>query len=340
MSKSTSQIVIDGHRHIICPEAQKMAMKLDSIKATDFLDGANEFSAAVNKDRAPAWNLKMTNLGEHFKDLGASGIDVGVLWPPPIGFYYWAEPKAGAELARLINEHTSHTVSQNPDHFVGLATVPLQDGELAAQELSYAIHKLGLKGAVIASNVNGRGLDEEQFYPFFGQVEKLRIPVFIHPHNAAGADRLQNYYLINFIGYPVDSTIAAAQLVFGGVLDRFPDLKICLAHAGGVFPFLLGRFDHGWSVRPEAQKLCKNPVSYYLKNFYVDSITFRPETLRFVLEIMPEGHVFLGTDYPFDMGDPDPVRFLKSAITDQHLMEEVLGENLRRLLVLSDSIFS
>ena len=327
--------MIDGHRHILCEEAQKMAIRLDPIKATDYLDGAHEASAEINRRNAPAWNRKMTDLEEHVADMVGSGIDMGVLWPPPVGFYYWAEPLAGAELARLINENMSRIISEKPDRFLGLAAVPLQNTDLAVRELIHAIRHLGLHGVVIASNVNGQGLDEERFHPFFEQSERLNVPIFIHPHNAAGSERMRNYYLINFLGYPMDSTLAAAQLLFGGILDRFPGLKICLAHAGGVLPFLLGRLEHGQSVRPEARKSCAHPVSYYLRHFYMDSITFRPEAIRFVLSTVPEGHVFMGTDYPFDMGDLDAVQSVKSAVTDEIPLKQILGGTLRQIMGLS-----
>jgi aminocarboxymuconate-semialdehyde decarboxylase len=188
---------------------------------------------------------------------------------------------------------------------------------------------------VTGSNVNGHGFDEEQFQPFFEKVEELDVPIFIHPNNPAGTERVGKYYLANFAGYPLESTVTAGQLVFGGVLDRYPKLKICLSHAGGVLPFLLGRLEHGQSVRPEAQEHCKHPFHHYLRNFYVDTITFRADTLRFVLEIMPEGHVFMGTDYPYDMADTDPVGSVKGAVTDKDLQGRIFGENLGVVMGLS-----
>jgi aminocarboxymuconate-semialdehyde decarboxylase len=274
----------------------------------------------------------MTDIQEHLADLIASGIDRGILGPPPVGFYYWAESSAGAGLARMVNENTARLVSGHRDRFSGLATLPLQNVKLALEELRYAVRALGLKGVAMTSNVNGQGLDEDAFIPFFEEVENVGLPIFIHPHQAPGADRMRKYYLINFLGYPVASTLAAAQLIFGGVLDRFPGLKICLAHAGGVLPFLLGRFEHGRTVRPEARTSCKHPVAHYLKNFYLDTITFRRETLRFVLETMPEGHVFLGTDYPFDMGDPNGVASVTSVVDDPFQLKKILGENLVRMM--------
>jgi aminocarboxymuconate-semialdehyde decarboxylase len=327
--------VIDGHRHLLCPEAHQRAMSLDPVKAGDYLDGAYEDSAVINRDRAPAWNLRMSDMSAHLTDLLDAGIDGGVLGPPPVGFYYWAEASSGADLARMVNENTARLLSENPDRFLGLATLPLQDVGLAVRELDYAVRTLRLHGVAMASNVNGQGLDEERFIPFFEAVEALGLPVYIHPHQAPGADRMRKYYLINFLGYPVASTLAAAQLIFGGVLDRFPKLKVALAHAGGVLPFLLGRFEHGRLVRPEAQRKCQRPVGAYLENFYVDTITFRPETLRFVLETMPEGHVFLGTDYPFDMGDLNGVKSVTVAVENPHQQKQILGDNLKRLMGIS-----
>jgi len=328
--------IIDGHRHITCPEAMKIASKLDPKKSSDFYPpGVREASAVINRKKAPEWSRKMSDLEENIADLLAAGMDMGVLQPNPLNFCHWAEPGEGAELARMVNEYTAGGVRQHPDRLLGLATVPLQDTGLAIKELVYAVRELGLRGVVIPSNVNGHGLDEEQFQPFFRETEQLDVPIFIHPHYPAGAERIGNYYLINFIGYPMESTITAAQLAFGGVFDRCPNLKICLMHAGGALPFLLGRLEHGQSVRQEAQEHCKHPFAHYLKNFYVDTITFRADTLRFVLDVMPKGHVFTGTDYPYDMADPDPVASVEATVRDATLREEIFGRNLSAVMGLS-----
>ncbi len=327
-------LIIDGHRHLMCLGAHTLASQLDPAKANS-MAGVNQASAMVNMERAPTWVRKMTDFDEHVADLNSAGIDIGVAWPPPPGFYYWAEPSAGVELSRMVNENTASVTRSKRNRLVGLASVPLQDVGRAIEELKYAVQTLGLSGVAIASNVNGRGLDEEQFLPFFEQAELLDVPVFIHPDVPLESERMSSCYLVNFLGYPLDSTVAASHLVFGGVLDRYPNLKICLVHAGGVLPFLLGRLEHGQSVRPEARERCEHPFPHYLKNFYVDSVTFRVEILRFVLTVMPRGHVFMGTDYPFDMADPDPVSTVTSAAEDDRAMlEEVLGGNLRRLLKL------
>jgi aminocarboxymuconate-semialdehyde decarboxylase len=237
----------------------------------------------------------------------------------------------------MVNENTAKLVQSHDDRLLGLASVPLQDEGLAVAELRHATEKLNLSGVSIASNVNGLGLDEERLLPFFEEAQSLDAPIFIHPDAPPETGRLRDYYLTNFLGYPMDSTLAACQLVFGGILDHCPDLKICLVHAGGTLPFLLGRLEHGQSVRPEAREKCEHPFPHYLKNFYVDSVTFRPEILRFVMSVMPEGHVFMGTDYPFDMADPDPVASVKNAIGDDDVsVKQVLSENLGRVLKLSE----
>ncbi|MEE9612796.1 MAG: amidohydrolase family protein [Desulfatiglandales bacterium] len=326
---------IDGHRHVVLPDAIRVAAKLDPVKSINiYPSGLHEKSGEINRQKGVEWDRKMRDFDENVADLKAGDMDVGVLQPTQTMFFYWAERSAAAELTRMVNEYTAQGVRQHPEHLIGLATVPLQDVDLAIKELTYGVRKLGLKGVVIGSNVNGQGFDEEQFRPFFEKVEELDVPIFVHPNSPAGIERVRNYYLANFLAYPLESTIMAAQLVFGGVLDRYPNLKICLSHAGGVLPFLLGRLEHGQSVRPEAQEHCKHPFHHYLKNFYVDTITFRDDTLGFVLEIMPEGHVFMGTDYPYDMADTDPVNSVKSAVKDENVLSKILGENLSVLMGL------
>jgi aminocarboxymuconate-semialdehyde decarboxylase len=326
---------IDGHRHITLKEAIAAASKVNPIKSSHiYPSGVNERSEQINRGKGEQWNRKMGDLEENLADLNAAGMERGVLQPTQTLFFYWAEPAAAAELARMVNEFTAREVRKRPAQWIGLATLPLQETEVAVRELSHAIKNLGLRGVVMGSNVNGRNFDEEAFVPFFAKVEELGVPIFIHPNNPAGIERIRDYYLANFLGLPMESAITAAHLVFGGVLDRFPNLKICLSHAGGVLPFLVGRLEHGQSVRPEAQDRCRHPFSHYLKNFYVDTITFRPETLRFVLEMMPPGHVFLGTDYPYDMADTDPVGSVKRAIADEAQRSAILGGNLAAVLGL------
>lgn len=328
--------VIDGHRHIVCPEADQRARKLHTRKATDLYPaGINSSTYVVNTKMAPEWLAKQSDISRNVAELVEAGMDIGVVQPNPLGFYYWAEGSAGADLARIVNEYMAEAVRQYPDRLLALATVPMQDVDRAVEETAYAVKELKLSGVVVGTNINGLGLDDPQFLPFFEAVEEFDVPIFIHSSNPFGAERIRDYYLVNLIGFPVETAITVAQLVFGGVFDRYPNLKICLSHAGGVFPFIVGRLEHGQSVRPETSAKCKHPFSHYLRNFYVDTITYRADTLRFVMEIMPKGNVFLGTDYPFDMADADPVKSVKSAVSDPAGLKAVLGGSMSRLMRLS-----
>lgn len=328
--------IIDGHRHIMCPEAHRRAQRLDARKATDLYPaGINQATYDVNSKMAPEWVAKQSDISKNISDLVERGMDIGVVHPNPLGFYYWTDGGTGADLARIVNEYMAEGVEQHPGRLLALATVPLQDVKHAVKEMAYAITELKLSGVAIGSNINGHSLDETQFLPFFEALESLDVPIFIHASNPYGAERLRDYYLVNLIGFPTETAITVAQLVFGGVLDRYPNLKICLSHAGGVFPFITGRLEHGQSVRPETSARCKHPFSHYLKNFYVDTITYRTDTLRFVTEIMPKGNVFLGTDYPFDMADTDPIKSVRDAVSAAVDLQAILSGNMSRLLRLS-----
>ena len=334
-------MILDAHWHLICPRAAEYCAKIDPVKANDYAGGVSTLSARINQERGRVWSRKMSDAEEQIVDLENSGIDMAMLQPPPIGYYYWTKPRDGAQLARMVNENTAEFVAKHPDRFLGWATVPLQDPELAAAEAGHAVRKLKLSGITMTSNVNGRGLDDVGFDPFWKTVQDLNVPVFIHPGNPPGAERLSDYYLTNFLGFPMDTTLAAVSMVFGGVFDRFPDLKVCLAHAGGVLPFLLGRLEHGQAQRPEARDRCNHPFSHYLKNLYVDTVTFSVPTLRYVISMLPPGHVFFGTDYPFDMADMEGVARVREAVgNDEEQMQQVFYGVMAGILKLPETVYT
>lgn len=332
-------MIFDAHWHLICPQAAQRCAELDPVKAGDYAGGVNEQTARINRERGLVWSRKMSDPEEQLRDMDEAGIDMAMLQPPPIGYYYWTEPEVGAELSRMVNQNTARFIGEHPERFLGWATVPLQDPWLAAAEARHAVRELKLSGITMTSNVNGRGLDEESLDPFWEAVQELDVPLFIHPGTPPGAERLANYYLTNFLGFPMDTTLAAVSMVFGGVFDRFPGLKVCLAHAGGVLPFLLGRLEHGQAQRPEAREKCRHPFNHYLKNLYVDTVTFSVPTLRYVISMLPPGHVFFGTDYPFDMADMEGVSLVKESVgQDERLLAEVFCGVMAGLLKLPKKI--
>ena len=233
------------------------------------------------------------------------GVDVQVLslCPPMV---YWAEEGLALRLARQFNDELAATIATRPDRLVGLATVPLQDVPEAVAELTRAVGQLGLSGVAIGSNVNGKDLDDPEFGPFFEKAEALRALVFIHPIDVIGVERIRSYYLHNGLGNPFDTAVAAARLIMGGVLDRFPRLQICLAHAGGALPYLIGRLDRVFRVREEARGKARRRPSAYLRRFHYDTVVHHELALRYLVDLVGSDRVVIGSDYRFDMGCLDP----------------------------------
>jgi len=247
---------------------------------------------------------------------------------------YWAGSALGARLARMVNNAMSEAHTAFPDRFVGLATLPLQDPPLAKEELKRAARLPGIRGVYFGTNVNGRELADPDFLPIWEQIGALGLPIFLHPLNVIGAQRLTPYYLGNLLGNPFDTAVAAAQLIFGGILDRFPRLTVCLPHAGGALPYLAGRLDRGHKVRAECAHLKRRP-SAYLRRFTYDTISHAAEPLRYLIRLVGADRVMLGSDYCFDMGYERPVdivnKWTKLSRADK---DRILGRNAARLLGL------
>jgi aminocarboxymuconate-semialdehyde decarboxylase len=224
----------------------------------------------------------------------------------------WADADLGLRLARAFNDALAEAHTAFPGRFVGFATLPMQNPDLALEELDRATGLPGIRGIYLATNVNGRDLSDPEFFPVDGRMEALKLPLFLHPVHVIGAVRLKPYFLGNPLGNPFDSAVAAAHLIFGGVLDRFRKLQICLPHAGGAFPYLAGRLSRGWKVRPACKHL-KGPPSAYLRRFTYDTISHAPEMLRFLLSLVGADRVMLGSDYCFDMGYDAPSRWSRAS---------------------------
>ena len=265
-------------------------------------------SAEINRGKVSAIRDALRDPQKKIRDMDDQGIGLSVLSSTPFAFFYEVEDDLAVELARFQNDQLAEMVGKYPDRFAAMATLPLQIPGEALKELERAAKKLGLRGVEIGSHVSQRELGDEAFWPIYKALEDLDMPIFIHPHHVAGLDRLLNFYLNNLIGNPLDTTIAAANLIFSGVLEKYPRLKIILAHAGGQFPYIIGRMEHGYQVRPECQeKVHKSPMAVF-KNFYFDIITHNPDALRYLISLAGSDHVLLGSDYPYDMGDLNPVQ--------------------------------
>lgn len=245
-------------------------------------------------------------------DMDRHDVDTMVLCTVPVLFSYWAKPADALDWSQFLNDHLANVVRDAPRRFIGLGTLPMQDVDLAIRELRRCKEELALPGVEIGTNVNGRNLDDKAFFPLWEAAQDMNMAVFVHPWDMLGSDRTSRYFLQWLVGMPAETTLAIASMLFGGVFDAFPGLRVMFAHAGGTFPFTLGRIDHGYHARPD---LCnvngvKEP-SDYIGRFWVDGITHNPDALRFLLALIGPDRIAYGTDYPFPLGDLEHGRFIE-----------------------------
>ena len=324
---------IDVHAHILSEdtirllrrEAPKVGPKLSDIGGQF---GTLEVAGNVYRHfPRGGWDLE-----RRLEDMAAAKVDVQVLSVCPQTFVYGQPAAVAAAFARIQNEQLAQLAKARPDRFLAIATLPMQAPTQAADELRHAVRVLGLRGAQIGSKIAGKNLDDPELEPVWAAAAELGAFILLHPINVAGADRLSSYYLTNLIGNPLDTTIAAASLVFGGVLERHPTLKICLAHGGGFVPYQAGRFVHGWHVRAEPKSKLAKPPTESLKRFYFDTIVHSKEALAFLVGNAGAERVLLGSDYPFDMGMPEGVSQVRSLSVPAADQSAILGARARALL--------
>ena len=340
-TRRKGSLKVDIHCHYLNPDVAAKVAHLGPAQHEPSVTFANAHTREVNvkqmKDRAP----KLSSIEVRLKDMDRMGIDVQAVSPAPNQTYYWTDPGMGAELARAVNERLAEIVAKWPDRFVGLGTVPLQDPGLAVSELEYAVKKLGLRGVEINPNVNGMDLTDVKLKleNFFKKAQDLNIVIFMHPVGFTQGERLMDHYFNNVIGNPLETTVAASHLIFNGVMERFPKLKVVLPHAGGYLAHYWARMDHAWKVRPDCRTVLKRKPSSSLEKFYFDTIAFDPGMLAHLIERFGGAHVLLGTDYPYDMGVDDPVGFINRVPgLSSAKKNQIMGGNAARLLGISTSV--
>lgn len=246
------------------------------------------------------WDLDLRLQAMNRQGVGVQALSLTV----PMA--YFAPGGLGQRLAEAFNEALAEAHTAFPDRFVGCATLPMQEPALAVAELERAARLPGVRAVYLGTNVNGRELSDPAFTPVFARCQDRKLPVLLHPIHVVGAERLEPFYLHNLLGNPFDTAIAAAHLVLGGVLDRFPRLMICLPHAGGALPYVAGRLQHGQRVRPEARDGARRPFTAYLRRFTYDTISHSPRALRFLVDLVGADRIMLGSDFCFDMGYDRP----------------------------------
>jgi aminocarboxymuconate-semialdehyde decarboxylase len=329
---------IDIHAHALIGKAEDIARQQDRWRRE-----AQEASRLAGKESSEhnqrlmqtAYLAGLTRIEARLAAMDAMGIDVQAVSPIPSQYHYWAERPAAEKIVAAVNDGIAAICRSRSDRFVGLGSIALQFPELAAEQLEHAIRELHLKGVIVATAVNGAELADPRFEVFWAKAEALGALVFIHPMGCSMGARLTPYYLSNVIGNPAETTVALAHLIFSGIFDRHPKLKIVAAHGGGYFPFYTARFDHGWRVRPEAHT-CANAPSSYLRKIWFDSLVYTPDQLEYLIRRAGAANVVLGTDFPFDMGMEHPVGPLNAvAEWSDDYRGMIHGRNTTQLLGLS-----
>lgn len=333
-AKATAGRAIDVHAHYY-PERFLRALA-ESGGAPGFTVeyAGSGAPTMVAGDRRLALDVTYWDLDKRIQRMNAQGVTLHAL-SLTTPMVHWAPPERGARLAEIVNDAMVEAHRAFPDRFVGCATLPMQDPALALKELDRVAALPGIRGVYLPTNVGGRELSEPAFFPIYERCETLTLPVLLHPIVVIGLERLQKkFYLQNFLGNPFDTAVAAAHLVFGGVLDRFPRLEVVLPHAGGAMPYLMGRLQHGQGVRPETKNAARKRFGEYRRRFHYDTISHSPELLRFLVGLVGPDRVMLGSDYCFDMGYQRPRDIIGKLGLKPADREKILGGNAARLLRL------
>ncbi len=306
---------VDVHTHLLPPELPRWREKFGYGGFIQLEPCGSGRARMVRDDGTPFREVK-SNLWEaqaRLADCDAEQVDVQVLSTVPVMFSYWAKPSDGLELSRYLNDHLAGVVRARPDRFVGLGTLPMQGPALAVAELERCVRELGLAGVQIGSHVNEWNLSDPELFDVFAAAAELGASVFVHPWDMMGEARMRKYWLPWLVGMPAEVSLAICSLVFGGVLERLPTLRIAFAHGGGAFPGTFGRIAHGFDTRPDLVAV-DNAIHprHYLGRFWVDSLVHDAETLRSILRLFGHSHVMLGSDYPFPLGEAHPGALIRS----------------------------
>ncbi|MFD5221626.1 amidohydrolase family protein [Streptomyces tendae] len=329
----TAAPTVDVHAHVLLPEIEALVSDRPRYTEAKALDARRNGPAALAVsgpmvgERIP----RLTDPAVRLAAMDAQGVDVQLVSPSPSHYHYWTDENTAEKLYRLANEATAAHCSAAPERLRGLGLAPLQHPEQAVRALDHALEQ-GLAGVEISSHAPGRELSDPAYEPFWTRAGETGAIVFLHPFGCTLDERLDRWYLSNTVGQPTENAVALSHLIFSGVLDRHPGLRLLAAHGGGYLPTHIGRSDHAWSARSDAGAGCAHLPSSYLKRLYFDSLVHDPHVLRELIRIAGADRVLLGSDFPFDMGTEDPVRALRAARLSDADFHAVRGGNAAALL--------
>jgi aminocarboxymuconate-semialdehyde decarboxylase len=335
-ARRTDGPVIDIHCHRECSAAEDFMRGAALAAGRVALGHGNPTTQAVNRAQLEHIKPKMDLLDVRLADMDAMGVDVQAVAIAVYQYYYWADADLGAKVSRLMNEELAESTSRYGDRFAPLGTVPLQDTDAAVQELRYLVEELGMRGIEIGTHVEGEEISSPRLEPFWAEVERLGAVVVVHTQGASQPQRLQDHNFVNIIGHAFEATLATAHLIFDGVVERHPDLKILVVHGGGYLPAYAGRIDHGWRARADVSEDVPDLPGNYLRKFFFDTMVFDTDQVRYLVDKYGADHVLLGTDYPYDMGDEDPLALIGATPgLSQDQIDLIAGGNAARLLGLA-----
>lgn len=330
---------IDVHTHILPREIPQWKERFGYggfIK----LDHYKPCCAHMTRDDGKQFRDVESNCWDPIKrieEMDAHGVDIQVLSTVPVMFSYWAKAADGAEISRFLNDDMADITTEFPLRFIGLGTVPMQDTSLAIKELERC-KDIGLAGVQIGTNVNQLNLGEDQFFDFFKACEELGMAVFVHPWEMMGEADMQKYWLPWLVGMPAETSRAVCSLIFSGVLEKLPNLRVCFAHGGGSFPATIGRIAHGFEVRPDLVAVDnKIDPRDYLKRIYFDSLVHDADALKYLINLAGADRIMLGTDYPFPLGELEPGKLIESMSFDEDVIDDLLHGTALRWLGLQET---
>ncbi|MER6120939.1 amidohydrolase family protein [Streptomyces sp. NPDC001743] len=324
---------VDVHAHVLLPEIDALVAGLpghDEARALDARRNGAEalaVSGPMVRERIPA----LTDAAVRLAAMDRQGVDVQLVSPSPSHYHYWADEATAEKVWRMANEATASHCAAAPERLRGLGLVPLQHPDLVVEALDDALGR-GLLGVEISSHAPGRELSDPAYEPLWARAEESGAVLFLHPFGCTLDERLDRWYLSNTVGQPTENAVALSHLIFSGVLDRHPALKVLAAHGGGYLPTHIGRSDHAWSARSDAGAGCAHLPSSYLRRLYFDSLVHDPHVLRELVRVAGADRVLLGSDFPFDMGSADPVGDLRAARLSDADLHAVRGGNAAALL--------
>ena len=329
--------VIDCHTHTLCPQINGKVADVYRPDLVPYQRDMTDESKAVDHAQFPILGKRFNDVEERRADMAKMGVDRQVVAPAPGQQHYWADRDLLIEISRMQNDHVADLVGQDPKRYFGLGTLPMTSVDAAMAEATRAVEERGLRGFQIDSRVMDHELSDARFDPLYRQLVKLDTTLMIHPLGFSHGQRLGDFFMVNTVGQPLEEIMAINHLIFGGVLDRHPELRILIVHGGGYFPFYVGRMDHAWAYRPELKRLTSKRPSDYLSSMWYDTCVFRPDHVKTLVDLAGADRVMLGSDFPFDMGDPDPLGTVEKAGLTPEALKKVCGETAQGFFRLPQS---